>query len=223
MTLYEERIDLNRIAHELANILGWGVEGDDRESWYETLVSPEGWKIGLSRDRHGRNGRLRLSPLWPRVRSGEYIGPKDMMTYEERNALNGKSVGEMTVALERGMPAIAKDVKRRLVPVLVEWHDKIMAEGNRRKNTAESARVTAEKVLTAIVGHADDKRVTVNGTTVSFRAYDNGPGKMSMEGEVYDGGETISFRIRESWPTDDVLRLIAFVKSDFGRSNSTAA
>lgn len=153
---------LSETTNAIAAGLGkpWTAEKPDGDNWQHVITNGDGGKLYVSIEQHGaQRGRVRVSGSLNVGRNGSYES-----VYENGNRVTSPDI---TVNPERGMEAIVKEIKRRLLPeylrilaiakAQVERHnEKLMAK---RAVMARIAKITPGSTLPDFSRDPDSGRV----------------------------------------------------------------
>jgi hypothetical protein len=152
--LNHERPDRNTLAAQIAeHLAGWRAEPCDGP-WLAYLVHTDGPKLAL---RHN-DGRVKIMGTWPIGAKGQHFYPYNQSA-------------DISCAINRGAPAIAKEIGRRLLPAYLP----LWQEQDRKRQEAEHSDREAEALVRRLedlfgLGHRDHSR---NGRNDAMHVYFN--------------------------------------------------
>lgn len=216
----EERLRseaFHKLAHEIAGAMGeaWtytkNPDYDSNMPSFSGTLRGEGVAIGVRTYRthnldRQRNSRLFASGDYGRV-PGSYhnITRGDLLNYGERKAAEGKAYAdEMTCAIERSPAAIAKSIRSRILPTVIDYttRAKKMTDA---KLEARSARDHAADVIIEAFPGADYKKERDNDPNANIPLWVSGHAL-----EVRPGG-SVCFRQAPYTTAEQAVRILAIL------------
>ena len=188
-----------KLSQDLAVALGGTVTNPPTAEnyWYAQIATPV---MPLALDLRGKDGRLGVSPVWPRYRdergNRQGIYARDVLDYEQRKA---PPVTDISVAISRGAATIAKDVTRRLFPSALPVYTAAV----------ERCRINEQ--------HIDGKAATTRrlGKALGAEVHDNGSrAAIYVDSMVLSVSSADSVRFENFYcDPETALRIVALVRA----------
>jgi hypothetical protein len=204
-----------KLEKALALLPGWSVKPDkEREKWDCVVTATQGPdprapQIWTRFSAGYGDKRIHASGIYPRTAKGEYV--TIWYTHEEREARKVAGIPDVeygkiqspsiTIGPDRTPEQIAKDISRRLLPNLLDYHARVMKSVNADNEYHDTTRATLESIKGAPLDKWEEEKK-------SFSLYIKTPGGEDNYGsraEVKASRESVSLDLHDISASEAIM------------------